>query len=188
MHSGCLSFYDKDVNPSIRLQWLCRAVQLLALAGAIGILVAAVWWRLSPEMSQGWARDFRGAESAPLSERSHRLGLVLTLLPEIVALLALWQLWRLFDEYARGRALMPRAQQLLMRLAVIVLAAALLRPLYRGVLSIAATIDNPAGQRMLMLDLGTDDFSRVLLGLVLLAIAAVMREAVNAAQENRGFV
>jgi hypothetical protein len=176
------------MNSSIRLQWLCRVVQALVLAGAIGILVAAAWWRLSPDMSQDWASDFRAEQTAPMSERSQWLGLMLTLLPEIVALLALWQLWLLFGEYAHGRTLMPRAQQLLMRLAVIVLAAALLRPLYRGMLSVAATIDNPPGQRVLMLRLGSEDYLSVLLGLVLLAIAVVMREAVNAAQENRSFV
>ena len=54
--------------------------------------------------------------------------------------------------------------------------------------SAVLTMHNPPGQRMLAFGLAWSDYMSVLLGLVLLAVARVMSDAVRAAEENAGFV
>jgi hypothetical protein len=47
---------------------------------------------------------------------------------------------------------------------------------------------NPPGQKHLVIGLGSTDYLGLIVALTLLAIATVMRQAVGAAEENRGFV
>jgi hypothetical protein len=97
-------------------------------------------------------------------------------------------LWQLFGEYGAGRALTQAAQRHLQRLAVVLLAMALLQPVLRAAYSVVLTLGNPPGERRLVIAVGSDDYVALIIGLALLAIATVMRQAVAAAEENRGFV
>ena len=97
-------------------------------------------------------------------------------------------LWRLFGEYAHGRALQAPAQRLLHHVAGVLLALALLQPLTRAAMSAVLTMNQPPGQRQLVLQLSGNDYLALLTAVALLAVAHVMRQAVQAAEENRGFV
>ena len=68
------------------------------------------------------------------------------------------------------------------------LAAAFLSPVYRAVLSVLVTLQNGPGKRELTLDLTSDDYLMLLVGVVLLAISSVMAEAARIAEDNEGFV
>jgi Protein of unknown function (DUF2975) len=173
-----------------RLAKLCRVVRAMSLLGALLLVAVTLWSWISPEFALKWAAEYAIAGAAPvtLSERAHRLGALVTLLPMAIGLIALLHLWRLFGDYARGLALTGRAQDHLRRFAFTLLAGAVLQPLYRAALSVIATMDNPPGQRMLIIKLSSDDYLLLLLGLVLLAIAMAMSDAVRAVEENRGFV
>jgi len=159
----------------------------------LGAFVAAApplvfWWL--PDWARTWAGEEAGLPQASLhlsdAALSHA-GLV-ALLPSALGLFALWQLWQLFGAFADGDALTTRAQDHLRRFAWTLIAMALAHPLYRAALSVVFTLENPPGQRMLSIGLGSDDYVRLLLGAVLLAIAVVMGEAVRATEENRSFV
>jgi hypothetical protein len=163
-------------------------MQGLAIVGAAIVLAGAAWVQVDPSAATEWAQPFRSASSVAMSGTTLRVGAVLALLPAALLLFGLFHLWRLFGLYARGAALTAPAQRVLRLLALTVVAAALLRPFHRALLSVVATIDNPPGQRSLTVGFGADDYFLLLLGLVLTAIASVMAEAVRAAEENRGFV
>jgi hypothetical protein len=105
-----------------------------------------------------------------------------------VALFMLWQLWRLFGAYRRGEVFSRPALQHLRRFSIGVLLLAALEPLTRTACILAVTIGNPPGQRQLVIGLSSDDYERVLIGAVLLAIASVMAEAVRVAEDHAGFV
>jgi hypothetical protein len=180
--------WPKGAAKPLRLYRLCRAMQALTLLGALFVLGGALWVQFDPAAAGEWAKPFRDASSAALGDGARRFGAALALLPAALLLFGLFHLWRLFGLYAQGLALTVGAQRVLRLLALTVLAAALLRPLYNALLSVVATIDNPPGQRSLMLSFGTDDYFLLLLGLVLTVIASVMADAVRAAEENRSFV
>jgi len=69
-----------------------------------------------------------------------------------------------------------------------VLVAAFLAPVYRAVLSVLVTLQNGPGKRELTLNLSSDDYLMLLIGVVLLAISSVMADAARIAEDNEGFV
>ncbi len=111
-----------------------------------------------------------------------------SLLPMAAGLFALWQLWRLFSLYQRGDVLSAGSVAVLGRFAWGVVGLALAQVLGRALMSVALTLDNAPGQRVLSLSFGSDDFVLLLLGAVLVAVARVMVVAARAAEENRAFV
>jgi ACR3 family arsenite efflux pump ArsB len=99
-----------------------------------------------------------------------------------------WQLWTLFGGYARGEIFSLAAALRLRRLGLAVMSLFVARPLTTALLSAVVTSNAPPGQRHVVLSLGSDDYFCLLMGVVLLAIARVMREAARLAQENAEFV
>ena len=97
-------------------------------------------------------------------------------------------MWTLFGEYLQGRVFGQQAQHALMRFAWTVLAGALALPFTRALMSVAASMGNPPGQRFVTLGLYWHDGLLVLLGVVLVSIAHVMLQARRIADENAGFV
>ena len=69
-----------------------------------------------------------------------------------------------------------------------VLATAFATPLYGAVLSVIVTFDRQPGTRQLNLQFSSTDYTMLLIGAVLLAIATVMAEAARVAEDNAGFV
>ena len=173
-----------------RLRRLCLWVRALVLLGAIGqVAVLGSFWaspdwiaRAAPQMT-----DLAG-QAITLDARARWLGAAASLLPLALCWYGLWQLWQLFGHYARGQALTAEAQQPLQRFAWALLLMAPAGPLFRAALGVALTLGNPPGQRMLSIGISSNDYLLLLVGLVLLAIATVMAEAVRAAEENRQFV
>lgn len=172
------------------LHRLCQWVRTLVLLGALGQLAALSSFWASPEWIMRAApqmTDLAG-QSITVDARARWLGAAISLLPLALCWYGLWQLWRLFGHYARGRALTALAQQPLRRFAWALLLMAPAGPLFRAALGVVLTLGNPPGQRVLALGISSNDYLLFLLGLVLLAIATVMAEAVRAAEENREFV
>ena len=167
-----------------------RLVQGLTAAGALFLLVLPplFWARADWVMQLGPAMAGIGTHPVHVGGAARAWGAAVSLPLVGLGLFALWQLWRLFAEYAHGRALGQPALRHLRRFAWSVLATALLQPLAKAALSVALTVGNPPGQRLLSLSLGSSDYLALLLGAVLLAVAQVMHQAVLAAEENRGFV
>lgn len=176
--------------PQPHLRRLCQWVRALVLLGALGQLAVLVSFWASP----GWiARaapqmtDLAG-HAITLDAQARWLGAAVSLLPLALCWYGLWQLWHLFGHYARGQALTAAAQQPLRRFAWALLLMAPAGPLFRAALGVVFTLGNPPGQRVLALGISSNDYLLLLVGLVLLAIATVMAEAVRAAEENREFV
>ena len=113
---------------------------------------------------------------------------VASLLPCGLGLAVLWQLWNLFGEYRRGAVFSLRALACLRRFAALLLVLALASPVTQVLLSVAISLDNPPGQRQIVIMLGSSDYALVLGALVFVAIARVMTEAARVAEENEGFV
>jgi hypothetical protein len=176
-----------------RLRTLSLAVQVLCLIGA----VAAVCMALAPLWQAEYllTSDYRCGSSSLLSKLSGPptfetlQRMVLVNVPVLVVQCALlWQLWGLFAEFRAGRLFSDKALQCWQRWGWGVAALAVLQPVERAAMWVAVTLQNPPGQRILSVSLGTEDYPLILLALVFVALARVMREAARAAQENEGFV
>lgn len=173
-----------------RLLWISRGVRAMALTGAVGVVtfVAAFWsssdwvqrvalsqWKMPAESFQtdGLSRLLAALGSAP--------GFALTLW-------VLWQVWSLFGWYGRGDVFHPRALHHLRRFGQAVTALAPVLVLSDTLTVIGLTWFNPPGHRRFMVQISSEHYLQLMVGLVLLAIAQVMREAQRLARENAEFV
>ena len=113
---------------------------------------------------------------------------ILGLLPWLVVMWLLWRIRGLFDRYRRGQGLTLAAAGDIRAIGfgLIVLGFTKIAAHTGQVLVLSAL--NPAGERMLALQLGTGEIGFVFAGGLMLAIGQSMRDAVAAAEELRGFV
>jgi Protein of unknown function (DUF2975) len=165
------------------------AIRLLCLVGA-ALLLAAPWsmaFDAHPMAlaTQGQSSNLNlGIETLAQRQRA----VLVSLLPALAGLYALARLWQLFGRYARGEVFSAATVRVFAHFAYGLLAFWCVSVLGRGLMSVALTWDRPPGHRVLMLGLGSDDFVLLLFGVVLVAIAQVMRRAAQLAQDNAGFV
>jgi len=109
-------------------------------------------------------------------------------IPVGVLLFGLWQARALFADFAEGRAFTLASARHLRDFAACVLAQAILGPLSSAAVSLALTFSNPPGNRQFAIPLSLDNYVALIVGGVLLAVAWVMVEATQIADEHASFV
>jgi hypothetical protein len=177
------------LSPQTRLHRTARIGRALVLAGAALFLGNALGTWLFPDYAIHIIKSQTHAGIIGPLTSTTRLLYVLWDVPSLaVILMALFRLWQLFGEYLQSRVFSARALASLRSFARWTLAAAFLSPVYRAVLSVLVTLQNGPGKRELTLDLSSDDYMTLLLGVVVLAISSVMAEAARIAEDNEGFV
>lgn len=174
-----------------RVRTLARWVRALCLLGmALCITAPLLMWGQPELVADVVHRHWGIAETSPLrlDAQARLLGLLASLAPALLLGLALHQVWALFGRYARGDIWCAQSITHLRRAALALTALAPALPLSKTLAVLALTLGNPPGQRMLHFGLGLQDLLALLLGLMLLAVATVMAEAVRMAEENAEFV
>jgi Protein of unknown function (DUF2975) len=190
-----LLFYSKQMKSSMpspaalaRIRRLSSWVRLMC-AGAAAVLLALplLFWS-----QPGWvarvAQQEWGVKVIQLDALSRLGGWLATATAASIGMWALWEIWRLFGCYARGELLSHRPAMHLHRLGLALISLAAAMPLSQTLSVLALTLGNPPGQRQLMVGLSSQHYLSLLLGLVLLALAQVMREAARVAEENAEFI
>jgi len=172
-----------------RLRGTTTFVRILILLGGSALLTQMAWTWLSPERALGEFTKWSGAIHIDrITLQAQVLGALWTLLPLGITLLGLLRLWQLFAEFREGRIFSPRALASLRGFARCLVASAVVAPIYGAVLSVILTWVNGPGRRELVLQVSSDDYTLLLLGVVLLAMSSVMTEAARVAEDNAGFV
>lgn len=174
-----------------RVQTLARWVRALCLLGlALCVTAPALMWSQPELVAEVVHRHWGIAEQAPLrlDAMPRLLGLLASLPPSLLLGLALYQVWALFGRYASGDIWCAQSATHLRRAALALAALAPALPLSKTLAVLALTLGNPPGQRILHIGLGLQDLLALLTGLMLLAVATVMAEAVRIAEENAEFV
>ncbi|MEK8048861.1 DUF2975 domain-containing protein [Ideonella sp. DXS22W] len=179
------------VFPTDALRWRVGTVRALVLLGAVAapLLTLVLWtsddWlrAVAPQLT-GLAADTRFT----IDDRARAWGAAASLPVLALVLWTLWRLWQLFGEYARGQVFSRAALGHLRGFARGLLALGLAGPLLRTAVALALTVGNPPGQKLLVLSIDLSDYAQMLVGAVLLTIAAVMDHAAALAEDNAGFV
>ncbi len=176
-------------SPQVGFHRVARIARGLVLAGgALFALNALATW-IFPDYAIRIITSLVQVKLVEPFTTSTRVMYVLWDIPSLaVILIALFRLWQLFGEYLHSRIFSARALTSLRGFARWTLVAAFWSPVYRAVLSVIVTWQNGPGKRELTIDLSSDDYMMVLLGVVLLAISSVMVEAARIAEDNEGFV
>jgi hypothetical protein len=163
---------------------------MLTTLGMLLIAAAMIAVFLIPD----WTRNLLLAR---LGQAGHDLSLSLghliaaaaiTAVPVGVLLFGLWQVRALFLNFVDGHVFTLASARLLRNFAGSVLAQAILGPISSTALMLAFTLNNPPGNRQLVITLSVHDYLALIVGGVLLAVAWVMVEATRIADENASFV
>jgi hypothetical protein len=170
-----------------RLRLLARVVRALIVVGALALVGVELWSWSTPEHALAFLKHTEVAAPS-VSARTQAMGALFSLLPLVVQLVALQRLWGVFGEYAQGRVFSRRALVCLRGFARWLLVDTAAAPVFGAFLSVIATWENGPGHRELNVQFGTDDYTQLLFGLVILAISTVMVEAARVAEDNEGFV
>ena len=110
-------------------------------------------------------------------------GFLVTLPLAILQVYWMWQLRQLFGYYAQGKIFTTNTTACIRRTALAFLAIPIASIFLEGALSIVLTFNNPIGQRMLGLSVGTPHVADLLTGLVLVVIAWIMNEGQRLQEE-----
>lgn len=177
------------LSPQARFHRTARIGRALVLAGALLFALNALSTWLFPDYAAHVIASVAHVRIlGPMTARTRVLYVLWDLPSLAIILMALFRLWQLFGEYLHSRIFGARALASLRSFARWVLVAAFASPIYRAVLSVLVTLQNGPGKRELTLDLSSDDYLTLLLGVVVLAISSVMAEAARIAEDNEGFV
>lgn len=179
------SFSSDGLRRIRRLAWVVRLLCLLGVV-VIGILPFFFW--AQPDWVAEVAEKTWNLPLVQLDMAARLGGLAAMLLPTSVILFSLWQMWALFGCFAEGELLALRPAQHLRRLGLGVSSLAAAQPLGHTLAILALTWGNPKGQRQLWFGLSSDHYLALLFGLLLLALAQVLHEAVRVADENAEFI
>ena len=180
-------------SPAERLRRMSRWMQVLIAGGAaILVLVPGLFWMAEPSVLQRAVADLMPATAQPsqftITPEVKRWAMGVVAVSVALGLYALWQVWHLFAAYGRGVVFGPEASDRLRRLAWALMATALVRPLTKTVVVLLLTLNNPPGQRQLVISLAWEDYLSLLFGGLLFAMSWAMAEARRIEQENAGFV
>ena len=173
-----------------RLRRFSKAMAMLTTLGMLLIAAAMIAVFLIPD----WTRNLLLAR---LGQAGHGLSLspghliaaaAITAVPVGVLLFGLWQVRALFLNFVDGHVFTLASARLLRNFAGSVLAQAILGPISSTALMLAFTLNNPPGNRQLVITLSVHDYLALIVGGVLLAVSWVMVEATRIADENASFV
>lgn len=156
---------------------------VLLLAGGLGL------W-LNPQWIEGAVVPRIGiaGRKVSLDAFSQTLGLAISAVPLAVLVFGLYQVRLIFKDFGEGRMISETLARRLELFGGAVALQALLNPLVGAALSVALTMGNPPGERLVAVSLSSHDAVSVVVGLLVIGVGAVMREAARMAEENAGFV
>ncbi|RED53506.1 DUF2975 domain-containing protein [Aestuariispira insulae] len=113
---------------------------------------------------------------------------LVTMVSQGILLYGIWRLQKLFAAYQRGEMFEVETTAHLRAFSISLLIYMLAKPLVGGVITVLLTMNNPVGQRVLEIDVSSDDLFQVLLGAVMLVVAWTLNEGAKAVRENREIV
>ncbi|NQW09159.1 MAG: DUF2975 domain-containing protein [Alphaproteobacteria bacterium] len=177
---------DQASRRVARVRRVSRIMMVVSgvLAAAGPILLIPVW--LSFEHFA--AAMVPGLRIDSLSELDRAGGYLISLLPAGIAAWGFITLSRLFARFASGDTLGAANARLLHRFACAVLFTAPAKWLSGALLSVWLTRDAAPGEHQLILSLSSNDIAFAALGMLLMILSWVMRDAAEIADEHRQFV
>jgi len=149
---------------------------LLIIFWIMPVITAVVWLfmnRLPETMYRNMLPYF---VSVPLPLSARLMGFVVVMIPTGVAMFGLYYLMRLFQLYEQGQIFRLDNVRCFKKLSRVLIWWFVAGIVHKSLLSVALTLHNPPGQRMITLELGSPDLTALLVGGILAVIAWVMEE------------
>ncbi|MDR3541664.1 MAG: DUF2975 domain-containing protein [Desulfosporosinus sp.] len=175
-----------DNRDRIRLASRRLRFLLLSLLFLMPVVDGLVWLNINrfPEMIYKNILPYFVVPPLPVPARC--LGFVVAMIPIGVAMCGAYHLMRLFALYEQGCIFMLDNVRCFKKLSYVLIWWFVAGIAYNSLLSVALTLHNPPGQRMITLELSSSDLTALLLGGILAVIAWVMEEG-RKLQEDQDF-
>ncbi len=173
-----------------RLRSVSRWARVFSYAAGALMIFGLIWLWTDPDALSYHARGTIGLRQATIapSPRSYWAAFALAWIPALLFVLAMIRLGTLFRAFGEGRVLIDENAASLLRVGWLLVACGAATPVVRALQSIAMTIDNPPGQRLLAVTLDPGVFAAMAAGAALIAFGHVLREAIRLSDENQSFV
>lgn len=176
------------VAPLERVRRLSVLMQAMIVAGAGLALGGLTWAWLAPGVAERFLPQRLDMTSVVVTGDVRIAGFLISLLPLSILFYGLYQAHQMFAGYRRGEVFTDAAAERMRGLAYSLVGVAIAHPIAQAALSVVLTWHAGPGHRQLSISLSSNDYFLAALGVLLLAIAQVMREAVRIAEENREIV
>lgn len=172
---------------------IIKVARLLHLATSFGLLMLPVILIVAFAIGEMGVDDVRDTYSDYILPDVISTGLYLTILAiemvsVVIAAYILWNMRTLFGFYKSGETLSARCADQILRIGQGLLAVGIIGFLSNTVIVLLLTMANEVGTRTLAFTFTDGDIGFFLAGGLIVVIGWVMREAVQVAEENRGFV
>lgn len=111
-------------------------------------------------------------------------GFFISFIPVAIFMLIAFLLIRLFDGYQRGAIFTLESIKSIRKIGTTMFIWAALNPLYQTLMSFVLTRNNPHGQKVIVICMGTDYFYNLITAGIIFLIAYIMQEGVKLHEEQ----
>ncbi|MCL9780681.1 DUF2975 domain-containing protein [Vibrio sp. S4M6] len=129
--------------------------------------------------------DINNFTQVPLSLSTRLLAIIASLALSSILIYALWTLVKLFRHYEQGDIFSLENAKFYQKLGYSVFYWVIGSVVYKTVIILILSFNNPPGQRLLSISFGGADLLTLLFGLMVMIISWVMKEGYMIADENR---
>lgn len=173
-----------------RVVRLGRALSVATLVVLLLLVAAGLGIWLSPGLAERVIVPRIGLAGHPvaLDGASLSAGLAISAIPLGILAYGLLQVRQIFRDFGRGEIISALLAIRLERFGAAVALQGLIAPFMGAALSVALTLNNPPGARAIAISISSHDVVAVIVGLLVIGVGAVMREAARIAEENASFV
>lgn len=187
--------YTLKAKKIIRLSALLRYTAL-ALLG-IAPLFTAMFWISNGEQVFPWIKYTlpegitNQALFRPIAELSpfHKLfGFIVDLIPTCFFMAALGYLARLFRLFSQQEFFTASSVQCIRRVGIILLIGQLFHPFYIALLSLALTISNPPGSRLIAVEVGISELGMIAVAFGIILVSWIMDEGRKLQEEQENTI
>jgi len=161
------------------LFWCCNILLVI-----LPVLLLVIWLNIDL-IEDFFPGDY---DITTFNIKTQAFGMLFSLLPLSIGMYGISSLRRLFRNYAGGRVFLSENARYIKRFAWMSILSGGLSPVFGAVYSLILSMNHPAGQHFLSIELRSTDIQTILLGLVFVAIAHVMESAHRLSEENNQFI
>jgi hypothetical protein len=187
MEPDILDGFD-PISQQQKLRYISRIAEWLAL-GAIALVLAYclyLFWDVDAQTA--FLKNDVPGSSFPPSAAVTQLAFWLSLIPPAIFAAAMWEARQLFRLFGTGNVFGQDTSRHLVRLGALAIAAAVAGMAVRTLVILLMTSANLPGQRHLVLAIGSNEIAALVAGLLFLAFALIMQEALRIKDDNASIV
>lgn len=175
---------NENIN---RLQRISRKSQSVLTALMFGVpITILMYWIFFNHLPASLTDELLPAPAdKPLHALTLFAGFLISSIPAIPAMFGIYSLKKLFNLYEREVVFSSQNAEYILKFGYNLIAWVAAKFVFVALISIALTINNVTGERMLVIQVDVSDIAMLISGLVVILISWTMREAAIMADEQK---